>query len=647
MAPTPRDILGPNEIWFGDTFFPISKPVQQTSITVVPNPVIFGDTAKRGDTQTLSQFMQSSAQGGSGIYRGNARTDAERSWTSECDTRFEFLTLPPLDNTVGKPATAGATTDVNLIMEYASTVYVAWGSDIFHVVDGVPPTWSTVDRSLPATPTDWEEFRNRLYVASGARVDRRPSGGVWDSVVVPASYIKTFASKLYAIGLSSGVWQLQWTASGDFTEAAPAGGWPIIGESDVTVRGMVVYRDALGNRKLYISTDKGFWVFDENSVTISQSDLGWAADLNAGKTPLVFRDGRMYTTLGGLGVLQVQSGNPILGQPIGLDRDQGVPTAEQGAVVSLTTDSNFLYAMVDGTLPPTTTPTETVSASSEFAAGEWDDAFTGISTLRAYSDGPGWHRIWTSNGSGFAGTTMRVSQAYNKKRLYWGADRQLWYIDLAIGLYNPRFNPNQKFTARPCRHTTPWWFLTSELETKLTPHFLIEVQNVTPTESVDVYYGTDLNDASLTLLTTVTGPGLTVVKLNSGMGVTGRWFRFVLDLRRGTTVTARPLVIVWGPQFMPMLTAEYGFALNIDLTKTWRGLSPQQMKQALERLADPLQTPNLVEFAFEDDLEGVAKNQTYLARIMRFQAMRYTGRKLRGQGQYMVSVIAPSKADAV
>lgn len=650
MAPTPRDILGPNEIWFGDTFFPINKPVSQTSITVVPNPVIFGDTAKRGDTQTLSQFMQSSAQGGSGIYRGNARTDAERSWTSECDTRFQFLTLPPLENTIGKPATAGSTTDVNLIMEYASTVYVAFGSDVFHIVDGTPPTWSTADRSLPGTPSDWEEFRAMLYVASGARVDRRPSGGVWDTVTLPAAYLKVFSSKLFAAGLTGGVWQLRWTAAGDFSEAAPAGGWPIIGESDVAVHGLVVFRDAIGNKRLYIDTQKGFWVFDENTNTISQSEMGWAPDTNAGKSPKIFRDGRLYTTLGGLGVLQVQGGNPILGQPVGMDRDDGVPSAEQGSVVALEVDSNFLYAMVDGTVQQTSSSPDTVSGGGwdgGWDAGQWEDASVGLSSIRAYSDGPGWHRIWTSGGSGYAGTTIFASQAYNKKRIYWGADRQLFYLDLTTGLYNPRFNPNQQFTARPCRHTSPWWFLTSELEVKLTPHFLIEVQNASATESIDVYYGLDMDDSTLTYLTTVTGPGLTTIKLNNGQGITGRWWRFVMDLHRGSSVTARPLVIVWGPQFMPMLTAEYGFAVEIDTSKPWRDKSPQQLKTALERLSDPSQTPNLVEFAFEDDLEGAPKKQTYLGRIMRFQAQRNTGRKLRGQGTWLVSIIAPAKADAV
>jgi hypothetical protein len=644
MAPTPRDILGPNEIWIGDTFFPIDKPVQQTSITVVPNPVIFGDTAKRGDTQTLSQFMQSSASGGAGIYRGNARTDAERAWTSECDTRFEFLTLPPKEVTIGKPASAGATTDANLIYSFNNTVFVAWGSDIFPLVDGDPPTWGAVARSVGAVPTDQAEYKGKSYVAYGQHIDTETTGGTWATLTVDATYLVVFASKLYALGLTGGVWTLRWTTIGDFSEAAPGGGWPIIGESDVTPHGMVMFRDAAGNRKIYISADRGFWIFDENSVTISQTEIGWGVDSNAGKSPILFRDGRMYTTLGGVGVLQIQGGNPILTQPIGLDRDFGVPTAEQGAIPTLTTDSNFLYAMVDGTIQQVTTAVETTSGGFT-AAGEWDDAGLGNTTIRAYGDGPGWHRIWTSNGSGYAGTVMHVSQAYNKKRLYWGADRQLWYIDLAIGLYNPRFNPSQKFTSRTCRHTSPWWFLTSELETKLSPHFLIQVESVTATESVDIYYGTDLDDNTWTYLTTVTAPGLTTVKLNSGLGVSGRWFRFALDLHRGTDDSKRPMVIVWGPQFMPMLTAEYGFAIEIDLTKPHRMLSPEQMKDALERLADPSQTPTLVEFAYTDKLDG--SPQTYLARIMRFQAQRYTGRNMRGQGKWMVSLIAPSKADTV
>src|SRR5207253_6039497 len=100
-------------------------------------------------------------------------------------------------------------------------------------------------------------------------------------------------------------------------------------------------------------------------------------------------------------------------------RDFGVPAAETGAIPALATDSNWIYAMVDGTVQQVSAAVETTPGGL-FAAGEWDDAATGTSTIRAYSDGPGWHRIWTSNGSGFAGTVMLASQAYNKKRLYWG-----------------------------------------------------------------------------------------------------------------------------------------------------------------------------------------------------------------------------------
>lgn len=647
MAPTPRDILGPDEVWIGDTFFPVSKPVTVTSITVVPNPVIFGDTAKRGDTQTLSQFMQANAQGGGGVYRGNARTDAERSWTTECDTRFNFVTLPPLDVTIGKPAGAGSTTDANLLIEYGNEVYVAWGSDLYKVVDGSPPTWSSLEQALDAVPTDWAEYKGNLRVATGAKLYQRTGGGVWTNQTIEATFVENFASKLYILGQVSGTWTIRWSAIGDFSEAAPGGGWPIIGDSGVTPRGMVVYRDAAGAKKIYISTSRGFYVFDENSNTISASEIMWSTANNSGRTPKVFRDGRLYTTLGSLGVLQVQGGNPIIGQPVGLDRDDGVPTAEQASVIALEAEANWLYAMLDGSAPSATTVTETTSGG--YPSGEWDNAATGSSTIRAYGTGPGWHRVWTSNGSGFAGTALLASQAYSKKRLYWGADRQVWYMDLPTGLYNPRFNPNQQFSARPCRLITPWWFLTSELEQKTVPHFLLQVRDATATETVAAYYATDLDDNVWNSLTTVTGPGLVTVKLNNGQGITGRWWRFALDLSRASgTNTARPMVELWGPQFMPMLTAEYGFALEIDTTKAHRNKSPEQLKNALERLADPSQTSNLVEFAFSDNISDAGSQaQTYLARVMRFQAQRYTGRQRRGQGKWLVSLIAPSKADSV
>jgi hypothetical protein len=648
MAPPPqaRDVIGApdtgNEIWLGDTYFPTVGPVRVTNITVTPQPVVFGDTTRRGDTQVMSQLVQSSAQGGSGIYKGDPRLDSQRAWTSQAETRFMFLTLPPLAVSIGKPGGAASTADPELMAEFNNELYVAWGSDLYRWLDGAT-AWSALDRALVAVPSDWREFRGKLYVAQGANLDVRDSAGAWTRQAIPATYLEIFQSKLWRLGLSAGDWTIYYSTDGAVWNT---GG--VLGASGATPNSLCVYRDAAGNRRLHVVTTRGLYVYDEVGNVWSQSDIVHSRADGAGKTARVWRDGKLYYPLGGLGMVQYQAGSPVAAQPVGLDRDDGVPTVERASFVALDADTNWLYAMLDGTVTQTSSAVEVSSGSgisSWQPGGEWDTA-TGVSTVRAWGGGPGWHRVWESGGSAYPGKSLLLSQAYNKKRLYIGADRTVFYIDQDVSLFNPRLNPTKTFAVGPVRHTTPWWFLSSIVQQNLVPHFVIWVRDATATESVDVYYSTDLDDNAWVRLATIASPGFNIVKLDNGRGSTGRWWRFALDLRRtATDNTKRPIVEFWGPQFMPLNNAAYGFAVEIDTTKPWRDKSPAQLSSALTRLCDPAKTPTLVEFAFQPDLE--IDPQTYLVRPMRLSGTQMTGRKLRGQGRWLVSLVAPYSEDAL
>jgi hypothetical protein len=99
-----------NEIVLNGIRFPLKGPVRYANITVPPNPVAFGDSSKKGDTQSMSTQIQSSNTGGARIYRANSRTDTDRFWKSTCETRVrEALTLPIRTTSMGKPS--GLTTE--------------------------------------------------------------------------------------------------------------------------------------------------------------------------------------------------------------------------------------------------------------------------------------------------------------------------------------------------------------------------------------------------------------------------------------------------------------------------------------------------------------------------------------------------------
>jgi hypothetical protein len=636
MTPTSRDLSSPGEIWLGDTYFPITGPVRLTNISVTPNPVIFGDSGKQGDTQVMSQFIQSRAIGGSGIHKGNVRTDFERSWKSRAETRWNYLTLPPLAVSMGLPS--GVVVDPEVMMEFGNILLVAFGSDVYSWNEG-SGVWNSLEQSLDATPVAWTIYKSVLYVATGGMLWTRDAGGVWASTAVSSLCLAVYDGKLWRLGSDgSGTWQIFYTVDNvTWTDGGK------IGESDITPGTLLLYRNSAGDLALYLTADRGVWVYDDSSGTWAASDIQWPREVKAGVDTVTFRDGRLYAKTGSLGLVAIQSGNPMVAQPVGLDRDDGVPAEDLSTIAALTADNNWIVAMLDGSVDTGDLEYEAISGlGGPWVSDGWP-TYKGVSTLRAYSGG--WHCLWESPSDAYPGKCVFMSQAYSLKRLYWGANRQVYYMDLPTGIYNPRMNPTRKFSPGPVSHITPWWDFGTEVQEKLIPHWNIYLSGASSDEKVDVYYGTNLDDNTWTYHSTVTSNGLTKLLLNSGQGEQARFWRWRLDLSRGTDETKRPIVEYFGPEFMRLLPATYAFAATVSLTSTHRGQSPNQMLRALKRLADPSQTPGLVEFAYQDDLDGEA--QTYLAKITRMAGQEETGRTLRGQGSYLVSIIAPYSEDAV
>lgn len=634
MAGVP--VLDPDEIYLGGYYLPIAGPVRVTNITVTPNPVLFGDTSKQGDSQVMSSSVQSSNTGGSGIYKANARTDIDRFWTSEADTRFRGLfTLPPRTVSMGKPA--GLTSEaVTSCIDYRNEQYFSWANKVYRWLDPTA-TWSSVERTLSTSPTDAIVFNDVLFYAYTTAYDYRNSSGAWATVAQPASFWAIWDGKLWRLASVSGVWTIYSSLNGTSWGAAegtlPAG---------VTPHQMLVYRDAAGENVLTVVTDLGLWFYDATNDKFLQSEVRIPRTLSSQNVRAsVFRDSKLYMNSGGLGMLSIQAGNPMVVTPMGLDLEDGVPSTDDGLIDAVAADFNWVLTLVKST--GNANEDDRLSGlAGPFDTAEWTE-FTGTSTLRAWNQG--WHTLWKSDTDTLSASVIAVSSAYDLRRVYFGANQGAYYQDIPTGVHNPRHNPTARFAKGPVTHVTPWFDFGSEVQRKILGHFLVRTTRCTASEKVTVYYATDLDDTTWTLLGEITTNGLHTFRPGGAVGVQCRFARFRFDLVRGNDDTKAPIVEFWASEFMRLLPAAYGYSVELDLSRDHKGLTPMQLLDAIKQLADPAQTATLVEFSYQDMLDG--STRTHYARVSRLTGQEWSGDDRRGQGQYTLSLMVPYLEDSL
>ena len=633
-SPGAIQVENPNEVFIGDTYFRSSGPVKVLNITVPPNPVVFGDSARRGDTQAMSEQIQSSNVGGSGIYHADSRTETDRFWISQCETRFkDSVTLPPKTTSLGKPG-AITTEDLELTWAYRNEQYFAWANKVYRWLD-TTSTWSSLETTLTSPPTDAIVFNNTLYVAYGSGYATRDSAGVWTNVgSTPTSYFVIWDSRLWRIAQVSNLWTIYNLPIGGAWSAA-AGQIP----SDVTVTQMIVYRDATGASIIYAVTNEGLWAYDATNSRFIQTEIVIPRTADVPRAT-VFHDGKMYLSTGGLGALSIQSGSQFIATPIGLDLGDGVPTDQAGKIVQVESDFNWILALVDNTSVSGSQTTET-GLGPPFEIHSWSTS-SGRTVLKAYNGG--WHQLWESPSADTPGQTLDVSSAYSDLRVYWGAGGQAYYQNLQIGVHNPRVNTTKKYQAGPLTHTTSWYDFGSDTQEKIHGHLLVRASSMSSTEKITVYYGLDYSE-TWNLLGEITTNGLKTFLVGGATGLAGTYFRYRFDLQRGADETKRPILEFWSAQFMRVLPATYGFSVELDLSTDYKGQTPSQMLAAIQRLADHRQTPTMIKFSYMDQLDPTSK--TFYARISRIAGQEWGGTERRGESRYQVALIAPYTEDAI
>jgi hypothetical protein len=626
-----------NEVYIHDTYFPIVGPVRRVNFAVTPNPVLFGDTTKASDSVAMTQLTQVDYSGGSGVHLGNTRTDVNRCWTSDLATHHHRgVCLPPLPIDLGVPGWAAAGSNPRTLADFTGKLWVSFNNKVGTYDPAVPGWAGAADRTLGSSAMQVLVWQDKIfYCCFTTAYEYRTTAGVWAIGGFNPVSMTAWDNKLWAIGINGPLVTLYRSLDG-VTWTSTAAIVPENARSQIVK--LDVWRDSTGATALYAHSDKGLWIYDATFDRFLPTEVQYSPalttdDLLIGKQG---PDGRYYTTNGKAGLIAVQTGNPMVITPVGLDRDDGLPTSDSfgTTIAALEKDENFIYAMTVATVP------ETIR-------------------IRAYRGG--WHTLAThplmhGNIPDMAGYPMLVSTIGAKCLFYAfqtrvpaGSEPKVFAIQLATGVFNPRFlSEPGGYAAGPLTLVTPWWPFESEVQRKIFGHIFVQAKNHTATETTKIEVAIDLDDSTWFLVTGAYGDANPITSdglkefYSQIQGAQVRWIRYRFTQQRGGTTSLTPIMEFYTAEMMRVLGPTYAYSVEVDLSKPHRKKTPEALRLRIEQLLDPDVVAGFYKFSWQDELEGV---RTHYGRLSREAGMGYTGPGMRGQGRETLSIIIPYHRD--
>jgi hypothetical protein len=646
-------VESPNEISLNGVYYPIARPVQSVLASLYPAKVVIGDTTKDSQART-SIVAWSDWRGGIGINRMESGGDVNRAWWSTLQLRYKnHLILPGLDNDAAANATAtglgGAT--IGAIGELSGDIYVAWNgstsesAQIFKY-NNSGDSWGSALATPPDQVTDtvtWRTLADETFVVF-AHYDNNGSGytrydgSTWTSDAFDTQYMATWDDRLWGISYAGQLWY-SIVAGAEVTDAKlplPPG----------SVTALFVARDAGGEPIIYAATKNGLFAHDAANARFVQTELTLPNHPFAGRGTIRWRDS-IYMPAG-LGVYRYinQAGGAVL-TITGPDRDDGLPTDNQGTIKYMSGSHNELFVGVDAS-------TVTPLASQNAVPHQWRSHHgstvidtSGFSSILGYNE-LGWETKWVAgqNNPGAGIQHILVSDAYDEYRLWWGFMGEIKHMKIPSNIINPSFVSDFEFKASGT-HETPWFNAGQAEVDKLALVLRTEVQDVGTDETVTVSYATDYNESYTAAGSAISSAsdslaatsGIATYTFGSSAGTTFRAIKFKVALARTTDTSVdnykkkTPDVVSLTLEWRKKLPAKWGHQVQVDINKEYKGKSPKDLRAAL---LSAIESTTLVEFTFRDD---TGEGRNYYVDVASATGLEYSGYDERGVST--ISLVEP------
>ena len=616
-----------NEVFLNGNYYPITRPVQQVLASIYPAKVTIGDTTR--DSQTRASVISwSDFRGGIGVERMEGAKDVDRAWWSTCSLRYKrHLVLPAKTKAVTNGDSDTNNQALDFIQEFNGNLYGIWANKkVYKFEPGSSSTGgfgSALD-TLPDRASDAIEVRmgGTLYLViahTGGYTYTSDASSFTDDTK-DTKFLTFWQDKLWGIDNTGQLWYASTLGSETNDAKLPL--------PDGYVTDLFIARNANGDPIIYAMTKEGLYAHDVTNARFVETQLALPFHNENGKGSVRWRDS-VYIPAG-LGIYKYINGtNSAVVTVVGPDRDHGLPADYRGTITKLLGTHNDLITIIDGSLAP--------GYADFFSTGESPAVpdSTGFSSILGWNE-VGWETKWTSTTAGKRITSAFVTDvggdisSTNPYRLYWGFDSKLYFQQLQSDVINPTQVVNYSYEDDVDGTFETPWFNADQIEVdKLALKFKIETAECNSNQTVAVSYATDYTE-SYTSLGTITSNGVTTYTFGSSLGTTFRSIKFKLTLATNTTAASQ-YVISMTLEYRKKLDSKFGWAINIDMTKPYKGRTPKDMRSDL---LTAIQNNTLLEFTYRDDS---TTNRNYYVDITSAQGLEHTAYDERGSTQLLVT----------
>lgn len=580
-----------NDISLNGVFYRLTAPIQSSLSSIYAPKQVIGDVTRDSDP-TKSVVAWSDWRGGFGLEVQHGDEGIGRCWWSDANLRAKgHLTLPGLAT---QTAAATVSAAVGVIGELANEVYATFGTKV-HKYNNSTDSWGTAVHTLPAAATDILTIQlggtTYLVIAHTGGYSYSSDGTSWTDDTTDTLYLASWNDKLWGIDNTGQLW----SASTIGTEANDAR----LRLPDGYVTDLLVYMNTSNNPILYAMTQVGLYAHDLANTKFVQTKFTLPQHADNGKGCVVWRD-----------TLYIPAGKTIYGYRV---------TGDDAAV-------GIVWPR-EGDNPPSNTVgtiSQLVNTHAELLALNGSQTFD---TIMGW-DGKGWQNIYlTGISKPFEGAY--AGSAYSLYRLWFGYNQRVYWITLYPVGINPKAVSGFVYRT-PAYHYTPHFDTGQSEVDKLALTLKVEVAGASATETVLVQYL--LNGGDAVSLGTITSDGVTTYTLGtSGAGLAFRFIRFYLTLARGSTNTTSPDVLSVMLEYRKKLAAKWAHRCELDLSRSYKGKTPQQQRAALVTAAE---SNTLLEFTFRDDAGGT---RNYQVEVREMTGLEFTGHDERGKTVVVVA----------
>lgn len=562
--------------------------------------VTFGDPTRESD-EIISSKIWTSFLAGIGIDQIREGSDEGSCWFSTLWTRTPYqLTLNRLVESVAAIRYP--------LGDLGTTFYASDGTNVYPVGNDDLVVGTALTNALAGTPVySATEFNGKQYIPLGT------SGYAYHNGTTVTNSVAIDDVIQFVVWDDTSPKLMALTSTGLFYQSFDGTTWSLLItlNSSYIVRRMRRYMDKQENETINIVHLGGILTWDPISGVALPSRLSFPRHPDNGYGVEMWRPGEDLFVTAGIGVYRW---NLSAAAPVGLDRNEGVPSQFRGTFVDLCAEHNALLGYVRGQQSVASATVEI-----EFDPGLGTDVAADMLDTEAYSmvvayTGYGWHPIWTSTENDGVPNWSVVSCADDVYRHWWGygvstTDR-CYTIEMPRAFTNPRMQLEVgEGHFEPYGYLDTGWFDANMREfDKLALQFEVGVEAASSDERIIVSYKTDF-DTSWTSLGEITTTG--TVKLP--FGVTTTWngnpfsegirfnrIRFLIEMYRGSDDSLSPMIDNFVLKFRRIPYDQRTFNLDIPLefeNDEFEGRSPLEIKQALD---DLMLADELVHVQFND-----------------------------------------------